>query len=102
LKVIFSEKAERDLEEIADWIARDNPERARAFVAELIGAAKSIGRAPRTYPLVDKHRDPHLRRRIHRSYLIFFDVGVDAVEILHVVHGARDYAQIIFADDESG
>jgi plasmid stabilization system protein ParE len=45
LKVIFSEKAERDLEEIADWIARDNPERARIFVAELVKAAKSIGRA---------------------------------------------------------
>lgn len=100
LKVIFSEKAERDLEEIADWIARDNPERARTFVAELVKAAKSIGRAPRAYPFVDKGRDPHLRRRVHRNYLIFFDIGLEAVEVLHVVHGARDYAQIVFANEQ--
>jgi len=33
--------------------------------------------------------------------MIFFDVGIDAVEILHVVHGARDYAQIVFGSDEA-
>jgi plasmid stabilization system protein ParE len=101
LKVVFSQNAANDLEEIADWIARDNPERARRFVAELVKSSKSIGRAPRSYPFVDKARDPKLRRRIHRSYLIFFDIGPDAVEILHVVHGARDYAQIVFAGDET-
>jgi toxin ParE1/3/4 len=100
LKVIFSQNAEQDLEEIADWIARDNPERARTFVAELVRAGKAIGRAPYSYPLVDRTRDPRLRRRVYRSYLIFFDIGSDTVEILHVVHGARDYAQIVFASDE--
>ncbi len=101
MKVIFSDKAERDLEAIADWIAQDNPERARTFAMELVKASKSIGRAPNSYPFVDKSRDLHLRRRVHESYLIFFDVGPDAVEILHIVHGARDYAQIVFAKDEA-
>ena len=101
MKVVFSEKAERDLEEIADWIARGNPERARTFVIEFVKAAKSVGRAPRSYSFVDKSRDPHLRRRVHESYLIFFDVGRDAVEILHIVHGARDYALIVFTSDEA-
>ena len=100
MKVVFSDKAERDLEEIADWIAQDNPERARTFSAELEKAAKTIGRAPRSYPLADKARDPDMRRRVHGRYLIFFDVGLDAVEILHIVHGARDYAQIVFANDD--
>lgn len=102
MKVIFSAKAERDLEEIGDWIARDNPERARTFVTELVKAARSIGRAPRSYPFVDKGRDPQLRRRLHGTYLIFFDIGPGAVEILHIVHGARDYAQIVFASDVPG
>lgn len=100
MKVIFSRNAERDLEDIADWIARDNPERAESFVAELIRTCESIGRAPRSYPLVDRNRDPTLRRRVFGSYLIFFDIGAKEVEILHVVHGARDYVQIIFANDK--
>jgi plasmid stabilization system protein ParE len=100
VKVIFSENAERDLEDIADWIARDNPERARSFVADLVRACKSIGRSPRSYPL--ESRDPTLRRRLYRSYLIFFDIGPKEVEVLHVIHGARDYVQIVFANDELG
>ena len=100
MKIVFSESAEQDLEDIADWIARDNPERAGSFVAELVRTCKSIGRAPRSYPLADRSRDPTLRRRIHRSYLIFFDIGPKEVEILHIVHGAPDYAQIVFANEE--
>lgn len=100
MKVVFSRNAERELEEIGDWIAQDNPERARSFVADIVRTCKSIGRAPRSYPLVDKQRDPTLRRRIHRNYLIFFDIGPGAVEILHILHDAQDYARILFDDDD--
>jgi plasmid stabilization system protein ParE len=99
VKVILSRKAERDLEEIGDWIAQDNRVRAASFIGELRRACSGIGRAPRSYPLVDKSRDSALRRRVHDNYLIFYDIGEDAVEILHILHGARDYASIIFPGD---
>lgn len=98
MKVILSRKAERDLEGIGDWIARDNPARATSFVGELRRACKGIGRTPRSYPLVDKTRDSALRRRVHGNYLIFFEIGTVVVEFLHILHGARDYAQIVFPD----
>ena len=62
---------------------------------------QSIGKAPQTYPFADRQRDPTLRRPIYRNYLIFFDVGEAKVEILHVLHGARDYKQIIFSDESA-
>jgi toxin ParE1/3/4 len=96
VKVVLSRNAEHDLEAIGDWIARDNPARATSFVAELLKACKSIGRTPRRFPLVDRGRDSALRRRVYGNYLIFYDVGATAVEILHVLHGARDYEQIVF------
>jgi plasmid stabilization system protein ParE len=99
LKVVFSRNAERDLEAIGDWIAQDNPTRAVSFVAELVKSCKSIGKAPRGFPLVDRSCDLRLRRRVHGDYLIFYDVGTTSVEILHVLHGARDYAQIIFPSE---
>jgi plasmid stabilization system protein ParE len=37
-----------------------------------------------------------LRRKVYGNYLIFYDIGPDAVEILRILHGARDYAQIVF------
>jgi len=37
-----------------------------------------------------------VRRRPHGNYLIFYRVGAEQVEILHVLHGARDYEPILF------
>jgi toxin ParE1/3/4 len=99
LKVVFSRNAERDLEAIGDWIAQDNPTRAVSFVAELVKSCKSIGKTPRGFPLIDRSRDLRLRRRVYGDYLIFYDVGTTSVEILHVLRGARDYAQIIFPSE---
>ncbi|MBS0526037.1 MAG: type II toxin-antitoxin system RelE/ParE family toxin [Proteobacteria bacterium] len=96
MKVVLSRNAERDLEEIGDWIAQDSPGRAVSFVAELREACRALGSNSRGHPLVDQARDPMLRRKVFGNYLIFYDVGADAVEILHILHGARDYAQIIF------
>jgi len=98
LKVKFARPAVLDLEAIADWIARDNPMRAFSFVEELRKACLDIGRRPRAYPFVEHRRGDGIRRRIHGNYLIFYRVATGAVEILHVLHGARDYAQIIFAN----
>ena len=100
MKVVFTRNAEADLEAIGDWIAQDNPGRALTVLAELAKACKTIGRTPRRFALVDRQRDPALRRRIHGNYLIFYEVRLNAVEILHVIHGARDYGRMVFADEE--
>ncbi|MBN9088624.1 MAG: hypothetical protein J0J01_17105 [Reyranella sp.] len=53
-------------------------------------------RDPRAHPFVDRARDPTLRRRVHGNCLIFDDVSANAVDVLHALHGARDFAQIVF------
>jgi toxin ParE1/3/4 len=102
VKVEFTAPALLELEGIAEWIARDNPARAYAFVEELEQMCPDIGRQPRAYPFVDRRRARGVRRRVHGNYLIFYREGADAVQILHVIHGARDYAPIVFANDEPG
>lgn len=42
-----------------------------------------------------------LRRRVYGNYLIFYDLRPEAVEILHVLHGARDYAAIVFPGESA-
>jgi toxin ParE1/3/4 len=51
---------------------------------------------PRAYPLVPRHEKSGVRRAPHGNYLIFYRVTADMVEILHVLHGARDYEPIVF------
>ena len=44
-----------------------------------------------------RYESAGIRRRVYGNYLIFYRVNVSAVEVLHILHGARDYEQIIFS-----
>lgn len=99
MKVVLTESALTELTEIGRYIKRDNPRRAATFVRELYKCCEQLGGMPRAYPLLPAHEDRGIRRRVHGQYLIFYRVEADAVEMLHVLHGARDYEPILFPDD---
>ncbi|MGE3248096.1 MAG: type II toxin-antitoxin system RelE/ParE family toxin [Beijerinckiaceae bacterium] len=96
--VILSGAAEADLESIGDTIARDNPLRAVTFVRELRASCEGLGDFPKAYPLVPRFERHGVRRRVHGDYLIFYRVGDEAVEVIHILHGARDYEGLLFPE----
>ncbi len=51
MRVELSRFVEDDLEEIADWIAEDNPGRAVMFIQEIRPAFRRIGEDPQLYQL---------------------------------------------------
>ena len=93
MKAIVSAKAEMDLQEIGDWISQDSNERAGSFVRELRLACEALGDMPRAFPLVSRRL--RMRRKPYRSYLIFYKVGRDRVEVVRIIHAARDYRKIL-------
>lgn len=98
MKVVLTAEAFGDLEQIGDYIARDNPVRARSFVQELIEKARQVGDLPQGFPLVPRYAHLGVRRRAHGSYLIFYRVEPDQVTVVHVLHGAQDYEALLFPD----
>jgi len=96
--VVFSAAAEAELEAIGDWIAKDNPRRALSCVTELREACSKLGRTPRAFPLVPCYEHSGIRRRVNGNYLIFYRTGERYVEIVHILHGARDYEAILFSE----
>ncbi|MBV9427987.1 MAG: type II toxin-antitoxin system RelE/ParE family toxin [Bradyrhizobiaceae bacterium] len=96
--VVITEAAEADLQEIGDWIARDNPARALRFVQELRRRCESLIDGPRHYSRVPRYEHLGIRRRVYRNYLIFYRIFADRIEILHVLHGAREYKSILFPE----
>ncbi len=46
MRLLITPLAERDIEDIGDYIARDNPKRALTFVAELRAVSKNCLSAP--------------------------------------------------------
>lgn len=99
MKVVLSAEALGDLQQIGDYIAQDNPDRARSFVAELLGKARALGDMPQAFPVVQRYAHLGVRRRVHGSYLIFYRVADERVTVIHVLHGARDYEALLFRDD---
>ena len=82
-------EAQSDLRDIAAYIARDNPSRAISFVDELIETMWKVAERPLSFPARDEWRS-NLRAARHGSYYIVFQVVGDLVEIVRVLHGARD------------
>ena len=98
MKLRISEQARSDLRAIGDFIAEDDPRRALSFVDELEDRCRQLTEKPLIWPRVD--RFPEVRRRLHKRYLILYRVVSDEVEVLHVVHGARNYASLLGDEDE--
>ncbi|EYR79541.1 type II toxin-antitoxin system RelE/ParE family toxin [Shinella sp. DD12] len=99
MKVVIAAEAVSDLEHIGDYIAADNPVRAESFVRELLARCHALAHMPRAFPLVPRYEHTGVRRRPHGDYLIFYRVGADVVDILHVLNGAQNYEAILFPDD---
>ncbi|CAO4148120.1 type II toxin-antitoxin system RelE/ParE family toxin [Methylorubrum thiocyanatum] len=96
--VVFAAEAEADLERVGDFIAQDNPRRAVSFVTELVERCLQLADIPEGFPLVPRHAQSGIRRRPYGSYLIFYRVRGERIEILHVLSGARDWESLLFPD----
>ncbi|MFI5013564.1 MAG: type II toxin-antitoxin system RelE/ParE family toxin [Hyphomicrobiales bacterium] len=96
--LVVTAEAEADLESIGDHIAQRNPGRAVSFIRELRDVCGSILAAPNGYPLVRKYEGSGIRRRPHGNYLIFYRATDAAVEIIAILHGARDYEPLLFPE----
>jgi plasmid stabilization system protein ParE len=51
---------------------------------------------PYGFALVPRYERHGIRRRVHGNYLIFYRIDADRVTVIHVLHGARDYAAVLF------
>jgi toxin ParE1/3/4 len=97
--VVITEAAGADLEAIGDWIAADNSARAVTFVLELRDGCETLADNPRRQALVPRYEHLGVRRRPYRDYMIFYQIAHDRIEVLHVLHGARDYEPILFPEN---
>lgn len=94
----FSSEAESDLEQIADYIAEQNPQRALSFIQQLRSSCEDLVNNTNGFALVPRYEHHGLRRRVQGNYLIFYRVEPAKVVIVHILHGATDYGGILFGE----
>jgi toxin ParE1/3/4 len=86
--IVFSRQAELDLEEIGDFIAADNPDRAVTFVREIRDHCVRIATSPLAYAARPEVGDG-IRACPHGRYIIFFRPAEAHVLVVRVLAGAR-------------
>ncbi|HEY1301101.1 MAG TPA: type II toxin-antitoxin system RelE/ParE family toxin [Stellaceae bacterium] len=92
MRLRFSRGAERDLEDIADYIAKGNPARALSYVQEMRQHCRHLLAFPESAPLRPELGDG-VRMSIFGNYLVLYVVQRDVLEVRRVVHGARNLAR---------
>ncbi|MGH8111563.1 MAG: type II toxin-antitoxin system RelE/ParE family toxin [Rhodanobacteraceae bacterium] len=98
MRVRLTRHAEADLDDIATFIARDNPFRALTFAEELYEKCMALADMPSAFPLIPRYEALGVRRRVHKDYLILFTVKGETISVLRVLHGARDYLPLVLGD----
>jgi toxin ParE1/3/4 len=90
----FSRRARRDIEEIGDFIANENPARAVTFIIELRAHCRRLVDFPAAMPLRPELGEG-VRLAVHGNYLILYVIHPDLLEIRRIVHGARDLDSLL-------
>lgn len=86
--------ARDDLRDIAIYIGQENPDRAEAFVGELLAKIEWIADNPKLYrPRFEWDRN--FRIAHHARYYILYYIESETVEILRVVHSSRDLTALL-------
>ena len=88
--VRLSHLADIDLDEIRDYIARDNLRAANNMLDKLFEALETLAKNPE---LGERREDlgENLRAFVVRPYIIFYHPSADGIHVARVIHGSRDF-----------
>lgn len=93
-KILKKPKAEEDLLKIWEYIAEDSPKRADQFLDKLGNTLKMLAQ----FPEIGRSRE-ELRQGVRSfaqaPYVIFYKNLKNGIEVLRVLHGARDIAVLL-------
>jgi addiction module RelE/StbE family toxin len=99
-KVELLPAADSDLNDISDYILLDSPEAASEVLERIIASLKHLEDFPFAgTKLIDKSLNHYkFRMIISEPYIAFYQVIENTVFIYRILHGARDYIQVLKSD----
>ena len=89
MKVIWTPLAQRRLQEIHDYIAKEQPVNARRWMERVLSHGERIGEQPRIGRLVPEYQRETIREVFEGDYRIIYRIRSQQVDVLTVRHGAR-------------
>ena len=90
VKVIWTPAAIEDLEEIADYIAKDSVKYAYRQILKILDRVTVLEDYPRIGRVVPEIKSEIIRELIEGNYRIVYKiVNSSRIDIIRVIHGAR-------------
>lgn len=90
MKIRWTAAAADDLQQIAEYLNESNPHLAESTVERLYAAAQSLTVHPYR-GRVGRLRDTRELLTVPLPYVIVYKTGSDAIRIIRILHGARDW-----------
>ena len=91
-------RAIRDVDDIWHWIAAEDLEAAERWVRRIVEATDRLTEFPKS-GAPRPELAPGARSIVIGRYLVLYRVGPDSIDIMRVVHGARDLRAILGGDE---
>jgi addiction module RelE/StbE family toxin len=90
-KIVWTESAIGNLQEICEYISRDNPVAAQKIGRGILDHVRILETFPFIGPAYPRRSSGTIREIVFNKYRIFYEVSdkTKKVLILHVWHGAR-------------
>jgi len=89
MKVLWTKESLFKLQEIEDYIAKDDPTAAIHFVDELITVGETLKNNPEKGRVVPELSIENIREIIHKNYRLVYIIKKNSVYILTVFEGHR-------------
>ena len=95
-KVILSLGAEKDLEDIVEFISNDKPDVGKRVGGEIVRHLRMLENFPRAGRVVPEFGEENLREIVHSPYRLIYEVNDKAsqIEVIRIWHAARGVPEI--------
>ena len=89
MEIVWSKQALVDIEEIGDFIAKDSPAKAVAFIDHLIDSVERLENFPESGPIVPEN--PIFRQIVHDGYRVIYHLSLKRISIVTVLGPGQLY-----------
>ena len=93
MRVHWTETAQDHLDSIRAYIAQDSPEYALRMVDRLTRRSQQIADVPLSGRRVPEYELDQIREVIEHPYRIIYHIKHDQIDVIAVIHGARNILQ---------
>ncbi len=88
-EIRWSPEALEDLENIADYIARDSKYYTAVIVEKMLAAVESLGEMPFRGRMVPEVGSTDVRELLVHAYRLIYKIDDDTILVLAVIHAQR-------------